>query len=381
MLQIQFLDKNVVNALVPAFSMQPSKITFFYDRRYVSEKNVKNIDIAVKAKMKDVKIEFIQTDMFSIHDIKDHLKECIEENKEERVCIDVTGGPELMTASGLLMYKADKVQVVYTNLSKGYIFDVVTEEKVADVKHISADDYLAAIGAKHFKRSHSLPSENEYDMICQMAEYIFENLGEWHALHKYLSDKYAYNNSLDFKLPERINYNGHSYNSSDALEQFIKNGLVIVENNKYRFANIKYKEYMMEHGVWLEMYIYIKGKEFFDETHLGYIIDWDNSDAKDTVDNEIDVLVLRKSIPIFISCKMRKPNSTDLCEVAYLADRLGGSSAKGIVATTYNVSDDKNLAEGIFKRLKKMNVGFIETESFKTHTASQVFNTVMQGAE
>ena len=38
MLQIQFLDDNVVDALVPAFSLEPKHIIFIYDRRDISEK-------------------------------------------------------------------------------------------------------------------------------------------------------------------------------------------------------------------------------------------------------------------------------------------------------------------------------------------------------
>ena len=50
--------------------------------------------------------------------------------------------------------------------AKSYMYDVVTGEKILDIKHITADDYLLAIGAKHFTRSHSLPQEKEYDAIC-----------------------------------------------------------------------------------------------------------------------------------------------------------------------------------------------------------------------
>ena len=46
------------------------------------------------------------------------------------------------------------------------MYDVVTGEKIVDIKHIIADEYLLAIGAKHFTRSHSLPKEKEYDAIC-----------------------------------------------------------------------------------------------------------------------------------------------------------------------------------------------------------------------
>ena len=71
-----------------------------------------------------------------------------------------------MTASGLLMHEDLGIRVTYTNLQKGYMYDVVTGEKLVDIKHIAADDYLLAIGAKHFTRSHSLPKEKKCDAIC-----------------------------------------------------------------------------------------------------------------------------------------------------------------------------------------------------------------------
>lgn len=297
--------------------------------------------------------------MFNVQDIKSGLTECIEEFRGEKVCIDITGGTELMTASGMMLGLQKEVQIIYMNLSEGYIFDVLTGERVADIKHVTVDDYLIAIGAKNIKRSHSLPKEKEYGAICRTAEYLFENLGEWHALHKYLSDRYADSDGLDFETTTSIIYNGNVYSAKQALDKFVENKFVERKShNKYRFMNARYKEYMMIFGIWLEMYVYIKGKEFFDETHLGYMIDWDNSDTKDTIDNEIDILALRKSIPIFISCKMRKPEAMDLYEVAYLADRLGGTKAKGIVATTYPVSGDKNLSEGIFKKTEENEYWF-----------------------
>ena len=382
MLQIQFLDKNIADALVPAFSLKPKHLIFFYDRREINEHDIRNVRAAIEERLDNVVVGFMQTDKYSVQEIRNTLLSCIDDFKEERICIDITGGPDLMTATGLILSKEYDLQVVYMNLSKGYIFDVNTGDKIADVCHMSTDDYLTAIGAKHFKLSHSMPKEQEFESICKVVEYLFEHISEWHALHKYLSDKYAGSEGLDFDITTNVIYNGHSYNSEEILSIFVDNGFATKKSHgRYKFANKKYKEYMTVFGIWLEMYIYIKSQGIFEETHLGYIIDWNNSDAEDTVDNEIDVLVVKKSIPIFISCKMKKPDPMDVYEVAYLADRLGGPKAKGIIATTYDVSDDKKLAKGIYQRFKKMNVGFIETSAFKTHTPAQIFNTALQGAE
>ena len=59
------------------------------------------------------------------------------------------------------------------------------------------------------------------------------------------------------------------------------------------------------------MYVYINALNCFDEVHLGYVIDWDNSDQNDTTDNEIDVVAIKNSVPYFISCKMRKSSENE----------------------------------------------------------------------
>lgn len=382
MVQIQFLDKDVIHALIPAFSMEPEHIVFMYDRRCVDERYIKNIRVAINARLRHTMIGFIHADRFDVRDIKNQLLTCIADYKEEKICIDITGGSELMTACGMIMSLKNGFQIVYSNLTKGIIYDVMTGEKVTEIQHITVDDYLLAIGAKRVRHSHTLPKQKEYDAICRMSEYLFDHLGEWHALQRYLSDRYADSESLDFEITTSLFYNGNDYDSAKALSRFVENGFVDRRgHNQYRFKNLRYKEYMMIFGVWLEMYVYIKAQTFFDESHLGFIIDWNNADNEDTVDNEIDVLVMRKSVPIFISCKMRKPQPEDVFEVAYLADRLGGPGAKAIIATTYHVAGDKNLPDGIYQRLKKMHVGCIETDSFKGHTVSQIFNTAIQGAE
>ena len=353
MLQIQFLDFNVIDALVPAISLEPKHIVFIYDSQKISEKFTSNIEKALHAHLEDTSIAFIHADMYRISDIKAKIIEALEEYKDEKVCIDITGGSEIMTAVGFLLGSRYDYQIVYTNLAKGEIFDVNKEEKIADVKNITINDYLIAIGAKRSKDSHALPKEKDYERICNVSEYLFRHLGEWHALHNCLKH-YAKSESWNFNITTSIFYQGRSYPSDRILDVFAKNGFVERKgHNKYQFTSANSKAYMMIFGIWLEMYIYIKGQGFFDEIYLGVTLDWDNCDADDTRDNEIDVIALRRSIPIFISCKMRNPDAKDIFEVAYLADRLGGPESKAIIATTYNVSREKNKYDGIYQRFRK----------------------------
>ncbi len=363
MLQIQFLDYNVIDALVPALTLKPEHLVFIYDQNKISEKYTENLTKALKAHLAGMNIAFVNADMYRISDIMDKIKKGVSEHAGEKVCIDITGGSEIMTAAGFLLSEKFAFQIVYTNLAKGSIFDVMKEQEIAKVNHISLDDYMTAIGAKRSDDSHPVPCEKEYRNICNVAEYLFDHLSEWHALHNILKG-FAQSKSLTFTIRKNITYQKKSYPSERILNVFCENGFTErLGDNSYRFTSEKNKAYMMVYGVWLEMYVYIRGERIFDEIYLGVTLDWDNEDADDTTDNEIDVVAIKNSVPVFISCKMRKPDAKDIYEVAYLADRFGGPEAKAIIATTYPVRRDKGKRNGLFNRLMKMNVGFVETRS------------------
>ena len=121
-----------------------------------------------------------------------------------------------------------------------------------------------------------------------------------------------------------------------------------------------------------------KALDYFDEAYMGVLIDWRKDNSDDAQDNEIDVLVMSKSTPIFISCKMKKPVNYDVYEVAYLATRLGGDNARSIMATTYNIGREDPWGNGIYGRLNKMNVGLVEVDNLVKKDSKEVWEKVMQ---
>lgn len=381
MLQLQFLDKSIINALVPAFSLMPDKLVFLYDVRNVSKKHTKDIEEALKRRLPNLKVSFTEVDRFNINAIEECILSCIK-TAQDKVCIDITGGPELMIAGGFVLGMEHDVKIVYTNLAQGYIYDVKNGKKEADIVHMCVEDYLQAIGAKRYASSHSEPEEEEYAGICKIAEYMFEHISEWHALQSYLSEKFKDNTTMNFRVTDRLPYNGQEYSPDKLLKMFAEHGFIKKDGSGgYLFGSTRYREYLINYGIWLEMYIYIKGREYFDESYLGFVIDWNDSDSIDTNDNEIDVLAMKNSIPIFISCKMKKPAAAEIFEVAFLADRLGGPEAKGLMATTYPVANDNWKPSGIYQRFKKMKVGYIESKNFKFYTPEEIFKTALKCSE
>ena len=86
----------------------------------------------------------------------------------------------------------------------------------------------------------------------------------------------------------------------------------------------------------LELKIYLSalltrgsdGKPLFDDAMTGVVLDWDRRTREAASVNEIDVLLTRGMIPIFISCKNGGYGEEELYKLAAVAARFGGRFAK-----------------------------------------------------
>lgn len=133
------------------------------------------------------------------------------------------------------------------------------------------------------------------------------------------------------------------------LNAFLDRGYAkILGEDRYRFASEADKEYMTVSGIWLEMYIYIQAKQCFDEVYMGVDIDWNKRDICESRDNEIDVVIMKNSQPIFISCKMRPVEKETVYEIYSMA---------------------------------KMKVGLIESRDFIKQNPSEVFARALRMTE
>ncbi|MBQ4284730.1 MAG: DUF1887 family protein [Lachnospira sp.] len=380
MIQIDFFGADVTSMLVPIHSTKPDKVYFLVDPAYHTMHDVKLIQSAIMEWKIVKEVELVKVDSGDIEDINRRLDEIVGKH-EEKIYIDLTGGHELMIACGYSVCKKADVVPIYADIRKGVVYDVNSKNVLCKVDHIGLSDYLNAVGAKQLNGSHSTPKDDLKDSVLNMGRVIFADLNRWHALHSYLTANVK--PDLDtVRIPKNIMYHSKRYDVSKLIDAFCENGFaVLVGKNLYRFADAASKEYMITFGIWLEMFVYFKVKEYYDETCLGAIIDWNESDYIDTEDNEIDVMAIKDSVPVFISCKMKKIVASEVYEVGFLADRLGGSSAKAIMATTFPVRTEGDGVKGIYQRLKKMRVGFVEVTDLDRKGVESVMDAALKLAE
>ena len=81
-------------------------------------------------------------------------------------------------------------------------------------------------------------------------------------------------------------------------------------------------------------------------------------DAQETT-NEIDVLLMKGLVPIFISCKNGMVDQDELYKLNTVAEEFGGPYAKKVLVCTY-FGNDESLAHDYFmQRAKDMNIRVI----------------------
>lgn len=378
MIQIQFLDKNVVDALVPAFSMKPARVVFLYDTREVSENNRKEVAEALKARLPRLEIQFERTNMLSMEEITCELRNLVKIFQNQEIQIDITGGSELMTACGLMIAKEYNLMATYVDFFSNQMRNVLTMELLVQIEHVSLADYLTAIGGKYMSSSRHTPEEKDFDRVLSMAKVIFANERKWDKFFTHMTHGFSARGVMEFSM-------GKNRNDRDCqfiLDAFLDRGYAKkIGEDKYRFASEADKEYMTVSGIWLEMYIYIHAKQCFDEVYMGVDIDWNKRDICESRDNEIDVVVMKKSQPIFISCKMRPIEKETVYEIYSMAKRLGGSYGKALIATTVDVRSSKDERNSIYLRMAKMKVGLIESKDFIKQNPSEVFARALRMTE
>jgi hypothetical protein len=123
--------------------------------------------------------------------------------------------------------------------------------------------------------------------------------------------------------------------------------LVLQETVSFRFKNAQVKRTLTVAGQILELVVAktmrgIKDKDgspLYHDVRVGVVIDWDGDDEDeanekfDTI-NEIDVIAMKSSVPVFISCKNGDFDANELYKLSSVAERFGGKYAKKVLVST-----------------------------------------------
>ena len=149
---------------------------------------------------------------------------------------------------------------------------------------------------------------------------------------------------------------------------------------RFRFKNNSIRHIVTKTGNILELHVYevaSRAPEIFTDRIIGAMIDWngDKSESEkatfasdyeeymhasyDTI-NEIDVVLMRSTAPIFISCKSGKASSNSLHELETVTRRFGGKYASKALAMALPLESSSSGNSFFRERAKEMHIWVID---------------------
>lgn len=267
------------------------------------------------------------------------------------------------------------VLIFYTLSLKNYIFCKFLDIKNKQIINMSLDDItikkeniydlnveeiIKSIGG-----SIAIDSENSFneEIINKMTFIIANNLETWEKYRVRLTDSNLFiHNPFN---PEMLEINTTCLNNNEIILinkciHFLEINNQIMYTNKgdcieIKFLNQYIKGFIFKSGTWFEIFtkLIIKEIKNIDDVKSGVVFFW--SKEKENVKNELDVVAVKDSVLICISCKdSKKYDEVALNELNIYANQLGGANVKKILVATMEPS--KNI---VINRAKEMGISIV----------------------
>lgn len=333
---INQVDEHNESNILATQEFNPSIVYFIKDKD--SEEKMKTLRLYYEKNFRKIKIEEVLVEEGN----KEELEKIIKSIKDKNILLNLTGGKRVNSLILLDLCIKEKLTAVYIDIKKQIMYEfkdnIVIYEKTFE--DLEIDDIVKASGGKIVEDSSELC--NKKDLIY-FAEQISNNLGLWHKYKQQLYESSIFEH--DSNEPQRIyihtqTLENEEINLLDKILSKLKEMNEInyrKENDKItvNFNNYYLKAFIFKSGTWLEIETnkLINSIEEVDEAKNGVMFLWD--DENQLVRNELDVVAVKDSIPIFISCKdSDKYNEMALNELNVYATKFGGENAYKILVAT-----------------------------------------------
>ena len=348
MILVELFDLVSVENVSGFLLLEPRKVVFLGETekinaaleayREIAQKRGKNIEFFSCAIEKNNLSKIVQT-------MQKILEECFKQYPNEEIVIDLGGGDDLaLVAAGIIyeMYKG-KVQLQRFSIATGSMIDCDEGTVISDAftGNFSVEEYIMINGGK-VKCSVGLHSSGNHREID--AEFEKDILAMWNICKENPSFWNRNVNAIGNTS------GGMVYVEKSFLRRMSSAGLIKNYKEKYGgrvsfdFKNNNVKRCLTKSGTLLEFYVTLgalkmkdeKGEYIYNDVMTGVQIDWPHDGNNEIdIENEIDVILTRDLVPVFISCKNGAFTSEELYKFSVVAARFGGEYVKKVLVTPY----------------------------------------------
>ncbi|EOU2033722.1 DUF1887 family protein [Clostridium perfringens] len=355
---ITILDEHNESSILLAEKLKPKEIIYLYK---------KDEELKVLNSLRQFYLNKFPNCNFSDEklgkDIISSIEEIIKRMKSKNTAICLNQGN-----------KKD-ILIMYTLALKhnidGFFLDIPKEELLklnlesvqcekCNFVDLDVEDIIDSIGASIVVDSTEI---SEINIIETMTNYIADNLDLWKKYKIRLSDNSVFihdeSNPRSIKIDKELLSREEVMLLDKILNFLEKNGQIKVKELeqclKVTFQNEFIKGFIFKSGTWLEVLTknIIEEIRSIDDIKSGLLFLWNDKESR--VKNELDVVAIKDSVLICVSCKdSKKYDEVALNELNVYSEQLGGENVIKILVATH-----PPIKSSISKRAKEMGINLV----------------------
>lgn len=369
MTTVEFLYRCPTENITSALTLKPDKIIF------IGKDKLQNEDIYtdfIASKSPKTVTDFIYTDTNDFKGLINTLSRIVE--TESDVIFDLTGGEDLLLAAiGVVLerYKSrQNIAIQRFDIPENKLFlwkNNSLEEKTSGAG-ITVEEQISLHGGMILENGEDeiILNDKSAEVIDLLWE-VFKTDRHYNSNVKLLQRAMKLDtDELDlFVKIDLIDFKSHEPNpqSLEWLTEFLNSlktaGLISFlritsREMEFSFSSYAAKKLLGKEGNVLEMKVFKTAKQlknknggpYYTDALRSVTIDWDGiiGDTK----NEIDCILMKNLVPVFISCKCGDIEEVELYKLDAVARRFGGKFAKKVLVSTHYGKDP--LATAHFRR-------------------------------
>lgn len=355
---ITILDEHNESSILLAEKLKPKEIIYLYK---------KDEELKVLNSLRQFYLNKFPNCNFSDEklgkDTISSIEEIIKRMKSKNIAICLNQGN-----------KKD-VLIMYTLALKhnidGFFLDIPKEELLklnlesvqcekCNFVDLDVEDIINSIGASIVVDSTEI---SEINIIETMTNYIASNLDLWKKYKIRLSDNSVFihdeSNPRNIKIDKELLSREEVLLLDKILNFLEENGQIKVKELeqclKVTFQNEFIKGFIFKSGTWLEVLTknIIEEIKSIDDIKSGLLFLWNDKESR--IKNELDVVAIKDSVLICVSCKdSKKYDEVALNELNVYSEQLGGENVIKILVATH-----PPIKSSISKRAKEMGINLV----------------------
>ncbi len=378
---IELFDNTQIENVVAALRMQPETIVFVGFEEIMTRKKVDELERFWKVHQFPGNIIYQPVERYdldaiiqTLHQLADTYDDC---------CFDLTGGKELVLVAMGMVAATRKMPMIQFNVRTGELIRVRNSDHILETgrKFLTIKESVVLNGGALVETvddfAWKLTDDFQND-IDHMWKICSQNSSRWNQQTKKMGGLEQYKlQPEDLHISVVVkNAEKHTLPDPEFFEALADKNLILdyhydEEKLMFRYKNEQVRRSIIKSGNILELYAYSAAKEitekdpgYYDDIQVGVSVDWDgvlhdeNFAVKETR-NEIDLILMRDMIPVFVSCKNGEVHKDALYELEAVAQRYGGKYAKKVLLATY-LNSGGTSRKYLLERARDMRIQVIE---------------------